>query len=47
LAASATFGLALVITQHETHEVDGRLRTFTTMVTVAVLAAVVAAHVAV
>jgi drug/metabolite transporter (DMT)-like permease len=42
LAASATFGLALVITQHETHEVDGRLRTFTTMVTVAVLAAVVA-----
>ena len=43
LTASATFGLALVITQHETHEVDGRLRTFTTMVTVAVLAAVVAA----
>jgi len=39
LAASATFGLALVITQHETTEVDGRLRTFTTMVTVAVLAA--------
>jgi drug/metabolite transporter (DMT)-like permease len=42
LAASATFGLALVITQHETTEVDGRLRTFTSMVTVAVLAAVVA-----
>jgi drug/metabolite transporter (DMT)-like permease len=41
LAASATFGLALVITQHETTEVDGRLRTFTTMVTVAVLAAAV------
>jgi len=42
LAASATFGLALVITQHETTEVDGRLRTFTSMLTVAVLAAVVA-----
>jgi len=42
LAASATFGLALVITQHETSEVDGRLRTFTTMLTVAVLAAAVA-----
>jgi drug/metabolite transporter (DMT)-like permease len=42
LAASATFGLALVITQHETTEVDGRLRTFTSMVTVAVLAAAVA-----
>jgi drug/metabolite transporter (DMT)-like permease len=42
LTASATFGLALVITQHETTEVDGRLRTFTTMVTVAVLAAAVA-----
>lgn len=42
LAASATFGLALVITQHEAAGVDGRLRTFTTMATVAVLAAVVA-----
>jgi uncharacterized membrane protein len=42
LAASATFGLAMVITQHETAEVDGRLRSFTTMATVAVLAAVVA-----
>ena len=42
LAASATFGLALVITQHETTEVDGRLRTFTSMLTVAVLAAAVA-----
>jgi drug/metabolite transporter (DMT)-like permease len=42
LAASATFGLALVITQHEAAEVDGRLRTFTTMATVAVLAGVVA-----
>lgn len=43
LAASATFGLALVITQHEAADVDGRLRTFTTMATVAVLAAAVAA----
>jgi drug/metabolite transporter (DMT)-like permease len=42
LAASTTFGLALVITQHEAAEVDGRLRTFTTMGTVAVLAGVVA-----
>ncbi|MFM1924362.1 MAG: hypothetical protein RIT44_168 [Pseudomonadota bacterium] len=42
LAASTTFGLALVITQHEAAEVDGRLRTFTTMSTVAVLAGVVA-----
>jgi drug/metabolite transporter (DMT)-like permease len=42
LAASATFGLALVFTQHETSDVDGRLRTFTTMATVGVLALVVA-----
>jgi drug/metabolite transporter (DMT)-like permease len=42
LTASITFGLALVITQHEAAEVDGRLRTFTTMSTVAVLAGVVA-----
>jgi drug/metabolite transporter (DMT)-like permease len=42
LAASATFGLALVITQHEAADVDGRLRTFTTMATVAILAYVVA-----
>lgn len=42
LAASATFGLALVLTQHETSDVDGRLRTFTTMLTVGVLAVVVA-----
>jgi drug/metabolite transporter (DMT)-like permease len=42
LAASATFGLALVITQHEAADVDGRLRTFTTMTTVAILAALVA-----
>lgn len=42
LAASAAFGLALVLTEHETVGVDGRLRTFTTMSTVAVLAALVA-----
>ena len=42
LAASATFGLALVLTQHETVGVDGRLRTFTTMTCVGVLAAVAA-----
>ncbi len=41
LAASATFGLALVLTQHEAADVDGRLRTFTTMGTVAILALVV------
>ncbi len=38
LAAAATFGLALVITQHETAELDGRLRTLTTMAIVAVMA---------
>ncbi len=32
LAAAATFGLALVLTQHETNGVDGRLRTASTMV---------------
>jgi drug/metabolite transporter (DMT)-like permease len=42
LAASTTFGLALVLTQHETVGVDGRLRTFITMATVGVLAAAVA-----
>jgi drug/metabolite transporter (DMT)-like permease len=31
LAASATFGLALVFTQHEAGGLDGRLRTFSTM----------------
>jgi drug/metabolite transporter (DMT)-like permease len=31
LAAGATFGLALVITQHEAGDVDGRVRTATTM----------------
>jgi drug/metabolite transporter (DMT)-like permease len=38
LTASATFGLALVLTQHGTVGVDGRLRTFTSMATVGVLA---------
>lgn len=31
LAAAGTFGLALVLTQHETGDVDGRVRTATTM----------------
>src|SRR5204862_6932102 len=31
LAAAATFGLALVVTQHEAADVDGRVRTATTM----------------
>jgi len=38
LAAAATFGLALVLTQHEAGDVDGRLRTATTMALVAVFA---------
>lgn len=38
LAAAATFGLALVLTQHETADLDGRLRTVSTMGMVAVLA---------
>jgi drug/metabolite transporter (DMT)-like permease len=40
LAAAATFGLALVLTQHETGDLDGRLRTATTMAIVAVMALV-------
>jgi drug/metabolite transporter (DMT)-like permease len=39
LAAGATFGLAMVLTQHEAADLDGRLRTFTTMAGVGVLAA--------
>ena len=31
LAAAATFGMALVLTQHEAGDLDGRLRTFTTL----------------
>jgi drug/metabolite transporter (DMT)-like permease len=38
LAAAATFGLALVVTQHEAGDLDGRLRTASTMAMVAVLA---------
>jgi drug/metabolite transporter (DMT)-like permease len=38
LAAAATFGMALVITQHETADLDGRLRTTTTMAIVGVMA---------
>ena len=37
LAAGATFGLALVLTQHEAGDLDGRLRTFSTMAMVALL----------
>ena len=38
LAAAGTFGLALVITQHEAADVDGRVRTATTMGMAAVVA---------
>jgi drug/metabolite transporter (DMT)-like permease len=38
LAASATFGLAMVLMQHEAGGLDGRLRTFSTMGLVAILA---------
>ncbi len=40
LAAAGTFGLALVLTQHEAGDVDGRVRTVTTM-TIAGLVALV------
>jgi drug/metabolite transporter (DMT)-like permease len=40
LSAAATFGLALVVTQHEAADLDGRLRTATTMAIVAVMALV-------
>ena len=40
LSAAATFGLALVLTQHEAGGLDGRLRTAATMAIVAVLALV-------
>ena len=42
LTAGATFGLALVLTQHEAATVDGRLRTAVTMLVVGVVALVVA-----
>ncbi len=38
LAAAGTFGLALVITQHEAADVDGRIRTATTMVIASLVA---------
>jgi hypothetical protein len=38
LAAAATFGVALVLTQHEAGTLDGRVRTTSTMAIVAVLA---------
>ena len=38
LAAAGTFGLALVITQHEAADVDGRVRTATTMMIAGVVA---------
>ncbi len=37
-AAAATFGLALVLTQHEAGDLDGRLRTATTLALVGVMA---------
>jgi drug/metabolite transporter (DMT)-like permease len=42
IAASALFGLALVLTQHEAGTLDGRLRTLTTMGIVGLLALLVA-----
>jgi drug/metabolite transporter (DMT)-like permease len=38
LAAAGTFGLALVITQHEAGDVDGRVRSATTMATACLVA---------
>jgi drug/metabolite transporter (DMT)-like permease len=38
LAAAASFGLALVLTQHEANDLDGRVRTATTMGIAAVVA---------
>jgi drug/metabolite transporter (DMT)-like permease len=38
LAAAATFGVALVLTQHEAGTLDGRVRTASTMAIVAMLA---------
>ena len=40
LAAAATFGVALVLTQHEAGDVDGRVRTLTTMTIVGLFALV-------
>jgi drug/metabolite transporter (DMT)-like permease len=41
VAAAAIFGLALVLTQHEARSLDGRVRTFTTMAGVGVIALVI------
>ena len=43
LAAAAIFGLALVLTQHEAGDLDGRVRTFSTMLQVGLLAAAMGA----
>ena len=43
LAAAGTFGLALVLTQHEVGDVDGRVRTATTMMLAATVALVTVA----
>ena len=43
MGASATFGLAMVLTQYEAGDLDGRLRTFTTMGQVALWASLAAA----
>lgn len=40
LAAAGTFGLALVVTQHEAGDVDGRVRTATTMIIAGLVALV-------
>ena len=36
--AAATFGLALVLTQHEAGDLDGRLRTASTLLTSGIIA---------
>jgi drug/metabolite transporter (DMT)-like permease len=38
LAAAATFGMALVLTQHEAGDLDGRVRTFTTLTVAGLIA---------
>jgi drug/metabolite transporter (DMT)-like permease len=43
LAAAGTFGLALVLTQHEAGDVDGRVRTATTMALAGVVALITVA----
>ena len=42
MGASATFGLAMVLTQYEAGDLDGRLRTFTTMAQVGIWASLAA-----